>query len=621
MTPIRHSHLSFLLASAVLGAPLAPAQEEPEVSTETAEAPAASGNLADTLDPTLDLPLASDLPAEPKPEPVVTAQPSANVAINLINLLVQKGTITRAEADEMIKQAEADAAAAQRAQAEADVASLPPEPTPEEELRVTYIPDVVRDQMRDQIQQELMAQAREEKWGEANPSEEWTSKIRPFGDLRLRTESTYFDDGNDNTGAFPNFNRINQLVPFDTSGTQFSPQHNVDEDRFRTRIRARFGADVDLGDGLTGGLRIATGDSSSPTSTNQTFGGGNGSFSKYDVYLDRAFVSYDAGPGDGQELIFTGGRFDNPFFTTDLLYDNDIGFDGLAMKGKVRINDCTNTFFSAGYFPIFNTDFNFASNQPDKFSSTDKYLGGIQWGVEWKPLEDLSAKFAISYHDYSRIQGKLSSPFIPLTSTDAGDTDSTRPLFAQRGNTYFPIRNIDNSTAANDFGNKFQYQYYGLASDFEELAATARVDYDKFEPIRLSLVGEYVQNLAFDKSAIDAVAVNNRGPTSTAKPIGAFEGGDTAWNIMFLIGNPALEKFGDWQASIGYRYVESDAVVDAFTDSDFGGGGTNLKGYTLGARMALTKSMSAGIRWMSANEITGPPLASDILELNLETEF
>ena len=94
-----------------------------------------------------------------------------------------------------------------------------------------------------------------------------------------------------------------------------------------------------LGDGFNGGIRLATGDSNSPTSTNQTLGGSGGNFSKYAIWLDRAFLSYDAGPGDGQELTFLVGRFDNPFFSTDIHWDNDLGFDGLALRGKVSIND------------------------------------------------------------------------------------------------------------------------------------------------------------------------------------------------------------------------------------------------------------------------------------------
>ena len=193
---------------------------------------------------------------------------------------------------------------------------------------------------------------------------------------------------------------------------------------------------------------------------------------------------------------------------------------------------------------------------------------------------------------------------------------TTRPGFAQRGNTYRALRNIDNSTALNNYGAQYQYQYYGLATEFRNLTLTGKLDYDGYDPVRLSLLGEVTKNLAFDANAINAIAVNNFGPNS-----GAFAGGDTAWNLQFQLGKPALEAFGDWQAGFGYRYVESDAVVDGFTDSDFGGGGTNVQGFTLGGNFALSRAVRCGLRWMSANEICGPPLRSDILQFDINAKF
>jgi hypothetical protein len=612
----RTTHVS-LLAATLAAATILAAEEE--VATETAPV-SQTGNaspLAETLDPTVGPALDTDLPQEKKPQPA--ANPSENVTINLINRLVEKNILTKEEAAAMIQQAEADAATAA---AKNDIAALPPEPSPEEEMRIAYIPEVVKQQMRDQIQQELLAHAREEKWSEKNYPE-WTSRLKPFGDLRFRSDNSIFPGGNDNTGAFPNFNAINTGSPFDTSGTQFSPQHNVDQDRHRIRIRARAGAEIMLGEGFDAGLRIASGSDSSPTSTNQSLGGSGGNFSKYALWLDRAYLRYDAGPrnGDGEELVFSIGRFENPFFSTIMHWDEDVNFDGLAMRGKVHINDKVSTFFTAGYFPVYNTDFNFATNQPSKFESSDKWLLGAQIGIEWNPVEDLTAKLAVSYYDFDGIEGELSSPFIPLTTSDAGDTDATRPSFAQRGNTYMALRDIDNSTATNDFGNKFQYQYYGLATPFENVTVTGRLDYDHFEPFRLSLVAEATQNIAFDASDIDKIAVNNRGATSGSGKPGDFEGGDTAWLVSFLAGSPVLENRWDWQASFGYRYIESDAVVDAFNDSDFGLGGTNLKGFTIGGDVALSKRVRCGARWMSADEIAGPPLSSDVLLIDLNAKF
>ncbi|MGL5020150.1 MAG: putative porin [Luteolibacter sp.] len=600
-----------ILIVAMLGAASLLRAEEVTTETTPVESPPATEASA-VLDPSAEAPRPSDLPAEPAPA-VAPAAPTSSVTVNLINRLVDKKVLTREEADEMIKQAEADAIAVQQAAAaQADVAALPPPPS-EDEMRVTYIPEVVKNSMRDQIKQELMASAREEKWSEKKYPE-WTERFRPFGDIRLRFQGDYFPSGNDATGAFPNFNAINTGAPYDVSPSNpnFAPQYNVDEDRERTRLRARFGTDIMLGNGFNSGVRIATGDSNSPTSTNQTFGGSGGNFSKYAVWLDRAFLSYDAGPGDGQELTFLAGRFDNPFFSTDMHWDNDLGFDGLAARGKVRINDKASTFFTAGYFPVYNTDFNFASNQPSKFASTDKWLAGAQIGVDWKIDEDWKTKFSVAYYTYDKIQGKVSDPFVPLSANDAGNTDSTRPSFAQRGNTYIALRDIV-PDSSNNFGDINQYQYFGLASEFENLTFTGKIEYDGYDPVTLALVGEVTKNLAFDVD--EATAIGNRGPDNV------YDGGDLAWYLAFQVGMPALENFGDWQAAVGYRYVESDAVVDAFNDSDFGGGGTNVQGFTIGGSMALSPLVRIALTWLSSNEISGPPLSSDTLQFDINAKF
>ena len=548
--------------------------------------------------------------------PTPAVSPSQNATINLISALVKKGVLTQAEAVALIQQAEQEAMVA-RSEAEADAA---PSMDPAGQ-RVTYIPEVVKNEMRDQIQQELMAQAREENWG-GNKTKDWTSRLIPFGDIRLRSENIFFEDGNNNTGAFPNFASINSGSPFDTTGTVFSPQYNVDQDRYRPRLRARAGAEILLGEGFNAGLRVATGDSNSPTSPNQTLGGGDGNFSKYNLWLDRAFITYDAGPGDGEELLFMAGRFDNPFFNSEVIFDDDLGFDGFAVRANVKATDDLSVFGTMGIFPVFNTALNFASNQPSKFESTDKYLYASQLGINWKVDEDWTAKVAFGYYAFQDIEGKLSSPFVPLNSSDAGDTDSTRPGFAQRGNTYFPIRNITPDPANNN-GTINQFQYYGLATPFENFTFTAKIDYDGFDSIRLSALTEVIKNVAFDQSALNTSAVNNRGPDPDgAGPLlGNYDGGDMAYYTGFQIGKPQMELFGDWLVSIGYRYVESDSVVDGFADSDFGGGGTNVKGYHLGASLALSPKVRIGMRWMSSDEIAGAPLSSDTFQLDLNAKF
>lgn len=574
------------------------------------------------------LPADGTLPVAPAAPTTQAASVSQSVTVNLINRLVKRGVLTQEDAGDLMKLAEADAAAArtqqEAMQAAVAEASAGGAPAPAEgDVRVTYLPEPVKAQMRDEIKREVLAEYRDHNWAQPRALPDWVKKFDIFGDFRLRYEGTFFPDGNDNTGAFPNFNAINTGAPYDTRSTQFAPQLNVDEDRQRLRLRARIGAGIELEDGFSAGFRLATGENNSPVSTNQSMGlanqGQGGSFSKYAVWLDRAFLTYNFGDKPYSDISIDFGRFENPFFSSEVMWDDDVGFDGIAARGKFEVTDRIQSFATIGAFPIFNTDFNFSSNQPGKFESTDKWLYGAQIGIDWKINDHWKAKMAVAYYDFQDVEGRLSTPFTPLTPQDAGDTDNTRPSFAQKGNTYRYLRNII-PTVDNNNGQSLQYQYYGLATPFQNLTLTGRLDYDGYEPLRVSLFGEFIKNVAFDEGDMAGIAVNNRGP-APANGLGAFEGGDTAWFLNLQVGHGLFDQRGDWNTFLGYRYVESDAVVDAFTDSDFGGGGTNMKGFTLGANYALSPSVRVGARWMSADQIAGPTLKSDIIQVDLHAKF
>src|SRR5262249_56757653 len=101
----------------------------------------------------------------------------------------------------------------------------------EDAVSVSYVPEVVKEQLREEIKQDVMEQARAENWANPRIFPTWALRITPFADLRLRYEGIFYPSGNDDTGAFPNFNAINTGPPFDVTGTTFSPQLNVNKDR------------------------------------------------------------------------------------------------------------------------------------------------------------------------------------------------------------------------------------------------------------------------------------------------------------------------------------------------------------------------------------------------------
>jgi hypothetical protein len=660
--------------------PVAPAVE-PELPTWTVEpyakedtaplaatAATAGNNAASAAEATVEPPAAGQS---------IATTPTGNVVINLINKLVERGVLTAGDARGMITQAQAEAET-QKVQNESDMFAIAQiaavqtmtdqalaEQTGmsavdasrremEADVSVSHIPAPVREQLVADIRRELAAGGVSIGGPERAPPglPALLAQLKPEGEIRFRYEADLYPSGNDDTGAFPNFNAINTGNPFQINGNEFAPQWNTDQNRNRYRMLVRLGTGIELGDNFSAGLRMATGDNNSPVTANQSMGlanqGQGGQFSKYAIWLDRAYIRYDLGgggpetgllavgapysmvgpgqPGGGAGATLWVGRFDNPFFSTPIIFDNDLGFDGAALRLTYNYNDVFLPSVVAGAFPVFNTDLNFSSNQPQKYPSYDKYLFAIQGGTQVNITRNWSTQVAAAYYSFYNIEGQLSSPYVQYSQDDAGDTDNSRPSFAQKGNTYRPLRNIV-IPAGEDPATWPQYQYYGLATPFQNLAFTGKLSYDGWDPITVSLIGEFVTNLAFNSSAINEVAVNNRGevvandPNIDTAEVGAFEGDPNAWLVDIEAGHAELDKLGAWQLSFGYRYVGSDAVVDGFNDSDFGLGGTNMKGFTLAGRVALSSRVYLGLRWYGSESIAGPQYDMNIFQVDLGAKF
>lgn len=582
------------------------------------------------------------MPQGKRPTVSRAAAPSSNATVNLINLLVKQGTLSEEQAAALIKQADDEAyvarqatrdAAAKADSAEKKATGAADAVSPPGTKRVTYVPEIVRKQLREEIRAEVMDRAHKEGWASPGALPEWISRIRWYGDVRVRYESDFFGKGNATESAV-NYNAINTGSPYDTSASNryLWPTYNTDQDRNGARLRARLGMEAELLDGFSAGIRISTGNSNAPISFNANLGQSGGNFSKYGIWLDRAYINYNA----WDQVILQAGRFDNPFFVaTDLMFHRDLGFDGFAAKVRYPVSTDVTPFAVAGAFPIFNTDLNAGSSftldnaiNPvfGKAPSNDKWMFGGQIGVNARLDPDVALTFGVAYFDFTNVQGRLSSLCFVVTVQDTCSTDLTRPSFAQKGNTYVALRNIA-LTANNNFGANSLYQYFGLASQFRDLAVSARIDLGHFDPVHVILDAEYVRNLAWNGSDIAAQILNNpipAGPTascSTPPCPNIYAGGNQGWLARMSVGHREMKQLWDWSAFVGYKYLESDAVIDAFTDSDFGLGGTNLKGYFIGGNVALSSNVWLTARWMSANQVAGAPYAVDVVQFDLNARF
>jgi hypothetical protein len=501
-----------------------------------------------------------------------------------------------------------------------------PAPVPEGTKRIGYVPENVKAQIREEVKQEVLEQIRAEPWATQAAVPDWTRRITIFGDVRVRYEYVSFGLGNANGGEFPDFNAINSGKPFDVNFVDVANERylDVDQNRSRFRLRARVGATADLGQGFTIGVRIASGDGTTPVSTNQTLGGSGGFFSKYSIWLDQAYLRWEPSLGPGGGVAVEAGRFENPFFTVrDLLWSENVNFDGFAVAGDMNVGGGFQPFLVAGAFPIFSTAFNFPIDHAAKYPSLNKWLFAGQLGTGWKIGAGLGLKLGVAYYAFQDVKGRASSLCDTNLSYVTCDTDDTRPAFAQKGNTYMVLRTPSAAALQAEATNPLtpRYQYFGLASDFQDLVATGLFRFAVAPGVIGTLEGEFAWNVAFSQGAAGAVAVNNLDACDAAGSCTGYAGGGKAWVGRLGFGSPTLDSQWDWNVAATYMHVESDAVLDAFTNPDFGLGGTNLKGYWIGGRVALAKNVATGARWMSADNIVGPTYRVDVFQVDVWGRF
>jgi Putative porin len=530
-----------------------------------------------------------------------------DTTINLLNLLVQQGVLTREKADELIRQAQQAGAASQGAVAgqpgaaasqpgavagqPAVVAGQPgaaattapnvPAGSPAMEpgvIRVPYVPESVRQEIRAEVKQDVLAQARAERWGDPGALPHWLDRISFAGDVRFRGQADRFPT--DNAPNAPP--QLLQLPGFGAYNI-----NNTSDPRNRLRLRARLGAEAKLGNTVTAGVRLTTGSAGTggdPSSENENLGNYN---ARGTVGFDRAYISYKP----LSWLYFTGGRLGNPFFSpTTMVWADDVSLQG-AVLGLTPHFGAFNPFATAGVFPI-------QEIEPNPLNSArSKWLFGYQAGLKWQFLPSYSLKFSGALYDYRRMEG------IPNPTLVTTEFNSTAAPFRQKGNSV-----IDINVLANTVNGTSSY-LIGLASKFREASASASLDIAAFGTKHVVLDADYVKNLGYDHAEILARTGLDL-PERTKGMQEKLTFGDTSFDVKH-----------SWQAYIGYRRVESDAVLDAFTDSDFHLGGTDTTGYYMGARYAFETNSTIGFRWYSAKQIDGPPLAIDVLQLDLIAAF
>ena len=572
------------------------------------------------------------------------AHASDGTTVKLIELLVKNGVLSRTQATALLHEAQSEAGTtAHRRRAPTTVVSTTPPANPPgaaaddngPAVHVTYVPPLVRDQIAAEVKQQVMQEAQDDGWADQYGAADWTRRVKVTGDIRLRSENAWFPRGN--YGQFVNFNAINSSSNgfnqnSTVAGSNLPPVLNTTEDRYLPRIRARINVEGQVADWIDADIRIATGNDNSPVSTNQTLGQ-YGTFSKYSLWIDLAYLR--ARPTDW--LTILAGRSYNPFWTSNLLFYDDLSFDGISAQISHALTRNTNGFLTVGGYPVFNNAFDFGTlnNTVTQLPSQNAWLLAAQGGVDWRIAKNYDSRLAVGFFDFLNVEGAESTPCVDPAADGACSTDGTKqPGYEQFGNTFFPIRNIL-STAADNAGSPGavpQNEYYGLASRFAVLDVHGQLRLLKYNPVNVTLGADFVDNLAFDRSAIASRMSSINGPvpstgpannfasSSTSAPA-TFDGGNTAYDVSLAVGNDDLNHFGAWNASIAYKYIATDALLDSITDPNFHLGGTNAKGYIVNANLGLARNTYISSTYYSASQVSGPNYSVDVLFVDLNARF
>ncbi len=513
-----------------------------------------------------------------------------NTVVNLLQALVEKGLLTREQAQQLVKQAQDKAAADAAASAASSAAQAKEE---ENAVRVPYVPQIVKDEISKQVAEEVkpavvadvVQEAKTERWGVPAALPDWLSRVTVFGDVTVRGQGDFF----------PSDNSFNQLLDYNAVNAAggiskaANPFIDTTDDRYRLRLRARLGVEGDLTDTLRTYIRLASGSLTGPAgSESQTLGNyGN----RYTVGIDEAYIVWDSSPRTQLSWnTLEGGRFTNPWLSpTELVYARDLTFEGVADTARVGWGEGgperSHAFLTLAAFPMLEVPLQ---------ASQDKWMLGAQLGTNLR-FNDGSdrVRLAGAYYDFLKVTGQLNVPYSVVLNY-------TAPAFVQWGNTMFNIANDPSDPTVGLFALAAHFRIADVAANYEHF----------FGRYSLAVNAEAVRNLGYNLTEIEMLS----GQTFSSPQ-------DKGYVGELSFGTPVVDRFGAWRAAVGYRYVQADAVLDAWTDADFHEGGTNAAGYYLWGSFGVAKNAWIRLRYMSANEIIGPRYGLDVLQIDVNTRF
>lgn len=363
----------------------------------------------------------------------------------------------------------------------------------------------------------------------------WLEDLKFFGDFRLRYQMDCRDWPR--TGA-----------PYDDDAPA----------RHRARFRLRFGFKKYFQDKQWEvGFRLASGSSSNPTSTNQTFGD---AWVERPVWIDLAYVKYT--PDFVKGLEVTAGKMKNPLMHkwNKVFWDSDVNPEGFWAEYTLECWDNFVPYAGAGYF-ILEEQSGFG--YPSGWDGSAASASSNNWKRDpalWAYLVGADVKFGdnvkwtteayVHDWDYYRLAGDEMNGHFSNGTTRGNDFLNNVPGFSIIGiNNWVSFKIMENLP---EMGVFFDWAY----NCDEHADASVSPDF-----------------------------TNEQNAIATGVWMGK------------------NKKAGDWKTGYTYAHIEANSVPGFFADSDFGG--ANRKGHKLYFKYNLLDDVTLGTTVLYTQPIFG----------------
>ena len=360
----------------------------------------------------------------------------------------------------------------------------------------------------------------------------------------------------------------NPVQPAPPAGNPNPPFERGQQNRFRYMFK--IGATYDFTDNFRSGIELASG--SANDSYNQTVGTGYGRFG---VGLSLLYLEWE--PTDW--LTITGGKQENPLYTTSLVWDSDVNPEGLTEQAWWDLNDSFSIGFTAGQWI---------------YDNQQLQVSGPIFGSEDELLMQFVQQIPMQYRwvEYETTQVPSDDPKDMKMMTVTKPKEIMSVTFAPGFMTY-----MGGSSQQVNTSSPSVLQPNGTF-DMNIVTAPGDVKW-KAWGIPMKFYWDFAWNVS-GRSRNNSVYMR---PTPAGGPGVAFRAvntsltDDIAWLAGMKFGNN--KKKGDWSIEADYRVVGVGAVDPNLNDSDFNLGYLNGQGVRVQSQYNFTDFLVGSLTYFN----------------------